>query len=70
MDGGHSISRGVLETVAANQTVVGVGDISGDGRADIMLQDPAGHLSAHIVSGFSVVAQANVGTVGADWVIT
>jgi hypothetical protein len=70
MDGGHSIARGVLETVASNQTVVGVGDISGDGRADIMLQDASGHLTAQLVNNFSVISQTNVATVDPGWVMT
>jgi hypothetical protein len=69
MNGTAIASSGVLGTVTTDWTIVSVGDLNGDTKADILWRHTSGALSIWFMNGTSVIGTGSPGGVGTGWQI-
>jgi hypothetical protein len=69
MNGTGLGGSGVLGTVTADWTVAGVGDLNGDGRADILWRHSSGPVYAWLLNGASIAGMGSPGGASLDWQI-
>src|SRR5262249_42569788 len=55
--------------VSVDWRIAGVGDLDGDGKADIIWRNNNGAVSIWLMNGAIVQQAAGIGTVGTDWTI-
>jgi hypothetical protein len=69
LNGFQIIGAQLLGAVGTDFTLLGIGDLNGDGRADMLFRRSDGLLSAYLMNGFQLVAFQVLGTIGVDWAL-
>jgi hypothetical protein len=68
LDGFQIIGAQLLGVIGAEWSLVGVGDLNGDGRSDMVFRRISdGQLSLYTMNGFQIVSAQLLGMVGTEW---
>jgi hypothetical protein len=70
LNGLQVVQSGSPATVPTNWQIVGIGDVDGDGRADILWRDGGtGTLAIWRMNGLQVLQAASLGVVPGNWIV-
>jgi hypothetical protein len=68
MNGFHLLDARLLGAVGTEWSLVGIGDVDGDGMSDMVFRRVGyGQLSLFRMYGFDIVSAQLLGTVGKEW---
>jgi len=69
VDGFQIIGAQLLGAIGVDFTLLGLGDLNGDGRTDMLFRRSDGLLLGYLMNGFQLVAAQALGTIGLDWAL-
>jgi hypothetical protein len=69
MNGTGLVGSGLISTVAGDWHIAGVGDLDGDGRADLLWRSITGQVSGWLMNGTGVTTSGSPGGAPTVWQI-
>jgi hypothetical protein len=67
MNGFTFLGGQIIGQIGTEWTLNGIGDLNGDGKADLLFRDTQGNVLESQMNGFSFAASQAIAQVGADW---
>jgi hypothetical protein len=69
MDGLVLAQGAILGTIPGSWTLMGTGDLNGDGKSDIVWRNTDGTVAAWLMDGATLAQAGGFGVITADWIM-